>query len=152
MVYRNIGTATQPRLAPGQPILVEWAGATPKPSWVWWTPEDKTLVTQWRTTPKVIDWNKDGLPDLVMLDAEGYLCLFERRLALRRRGRHERQREPRGLDAKRCLARRVDGEARERAARVHRHLPLAKALSQLKGPERCEQRRVLGVQRRVVGA
>ena len=81
MVYRNIGTATQPRLAPGQPILVEWAGATPKPSWVWWTPEDKTLVTQWRTTPKVIDWNKDGLPDLVMLDAEGYLCLFERRLA-----------------------------------------------------------------------
>jgi hypothetical protein len=80
LVYRNIGTATQPRLAPAQPIMVEWFGVTPKPSWVWWTPEQKTLVTQWRTTPKVIDWNKDGLPDLVMLDAEGYLCLFERRL------------------------------------------------------------------------
>ncbi len=84
LVYSNIGTPTQPRLAPGQPITVEWSGATPKPSWVWWTPDNKTLVTQWRTTPKVIDWNKDGLPDLVMLDAEGYLCLFERQLDTRK--------------------------------------------------------------------
>jgi len=42
----------------------------------------KQLVTQWRTTPKVIDWDGDGLPDLVMLDARGYLSLF-------RRARHE---------------------------------------------------------------
>jgi hypothetical protein len=27
----------------------------------------------------VIDWNHDGLPDLVTLDHEGYLALFERR-------------------------------------------------------------------------
>lgn len=80
LLYRNIGTPTEPRLAPAVPITVEWPGATPKPSWVWWSPEGKALVTQWRTTPSVIDWNKDGLPDLVMLDAEGYLCLFERRL------------------------------------------------------------------------
>jgi hypothetical protein len=26
----------------------------------------------------VVDWNRDGLPDLVMLDHEGYLALYER--------------------------------------------------------------------------
>jgi hypothetical protein len=35
-------------------------------------------LTQWRTTPVVIDWNRDGLPDLLMLDQEGYLAFFER--------------------------------------------------------------------------
>lgn len=78
-LYKNVGTATAPRLAPAQAIEVNWPGDTPKPSWVWWQPEGKALVTQWRTTPKLIDWNQDGLLDLVMLDQEGYLCLFERR-------------------------------------------------------------------------
>lgn len=36
------------------------------------------LATQWRTTPVVIDWNRDGLSDLVMLDQEGYLAVFPR--------------------------------------------------------------------------
>lgn len=79
LFYRNVGTRTQPRLAEAQPIEVTWPGPTPKPTWVWWQPKGKELVTQWRTTPKLIDWNNDGLLDLVMLDAEGYLCLFERR-------------------------------------------------------------------------
>jgi hypothetical protein len=79
LFYKNIGTRTAPRLAAAQPIDVLWEGPTPKPSWVWWQPEGKALVTQWRTTPKLIDWNRDGLLDLVMLDHEGYLCLFERR-------------------------------------------------------------------------
>jgi hypothetical protein len=35
------------------------------------------LVTEWRTTPAVWDWTGDGRPDLVMLDHEGYLSLFE---------------------------------------------------------------------------
>lgn len=78
LFYRNVGTRTQPRLAPAESITVAWPGETPKPSWVWWTPEPGTLVTQWRTTPKLIDWNGDGLLDLVMLDQEGYLCFFER--------------------------------------------------------------------------
>ncbi len=76
--YRNVGTRTAPELAAGRPIEVEWPGAPPKPEWTWWNPTGKQLVTQWRTTPAMVDWNNDGLMDLVMLDHEGYLALFRR--------------------------------------------------------------------------
>ena len=66
------------KLGPSQSVEVEWAGAPPKPSWVWWQPKSKQLVTQWRTTPKVVDWDRDGLPDLVMVDHRGYLALYRR--------------------------------------------------------------------------
>lgn len=61
------------------PVEVSW-GATPVPfpSWNWWKPKSNELATQWRTTPVAIDWNEDGLMDLVMLDHEGYLSYFER--------------------------------------------------------------------------
>ena len=76
--YRNIGTRTEPRLAAAQPVRVDWPSAPPKPAWNWWDPADDELVTQWRTTPVAIDFTRNGLVDLVMLDHEGYLCLFER--------------------------------------------------------------------------
>jgi hypothetical protein len=76
--YRNAGSRTNPVLEKAQPVEVEWTGAPPKPRWVWWTPRPKELVTQWRTTPRVVDWNRDGLPDLAMLDHEGYLAFYER--------------------------------------------------------------------------
>jgi hypothetical protein len=76
--FRNVGTRTQPRLAAARPIEVQWPGAPPKPAWNWWNPGAKELVTQWRTTPVAVDLNGDGLTDLVMLDHEGYLALFER--------------------------------------------------------------------------
>jgi hypothetical protein len=82
--YRNIGTRQAPQLAPAQPIEVEWNGAQPALAWGWRKPAGKALLTQWRTTPVAVDWNHDGLVDLVMLDHEGYLCLFER---TRREGR-----------------------------------------------------------------
>ncbi len=66
------------KLSEPQPVKVAWQGRTPKPAWNWWTPEDGTLVTQWRTTPVVIDWNEDGLLDLIVMDSEGYLTYFER--------------------------------------------------------------------------
>jgi len=75
---RNIGTRTSPKLAPPQPIEVAWPGATPKPAWTWWSPRGKELVTQWRTTPVVHDFDGDGLVDLAMLDVEGYLSFFRR--------------------------------------------------------------------------
>lgn len=76
--YRNVGTRQRPLLAPAQPVEVEWRGTPPKPEWNWWEPKGKQLVTQWRTTPRVVDWDRDGLPDLVMLNHQGYLVLFRR--------------------------------------------------------------------------
>ncbi|MCK4676594.1 MAG: VCBS repeat-containing protein [Bacteroidales bacterium] len=76
--FENIGSEGSPVLSKVKPILVEFEGETPKPAWNWWDPEDDHLVTQWRTTPFAIDWNYDGLTDLVMLDPEGYLSFYER--------------------------------------------------------------------------
>lgn len=76
--HRNIGTRRAPKLAAAQPIEVEWEGAQPRLAWGWMRPEGKALLTQWRTTPVAVDWNRDGLTDLVMLDQEGYLAFFER--------------------------------------------------------------------------
>ncbi len=75
---RNVGTRTAPRLALPAPVQVEWQGAPPRLAWGWKAPQGKDLLTQWRTTPVVHDVTGDGLPDLVMLDTEGYLALFER--------------------------------------------------------------------------
>jgi hypothetical protein len=75
---KNTGTRKQPQLAPPRPIQVNWLSDPPKPEWTWWKPGEKEFVTQWRTTPMVWDWTQDGLNDLVMLDHEGYLVLFER--------------------------------------------------------------------------
>ena len=76
--YRNVGTRTAPRLAAGQPVEVAPGTKSPKPAWNWWDPQGREFVTQWRTTPQMIDWNGDGLMDLVMSDHEGYLALFAR--------------------------------------------------------------------------
>ena len=83
--YRNEGIFPRgdsrdrlPRLTRAQQIEVDWPAETPKPQWTWWQPRGKQLVTQWRTTPVVVDWTGDGINDLVMLDHEGYLARFER--------------------------------------------------------------------------
>jgi len=48
-------------------------GATP--NWTWWQAHPGEPVTQWRTTPVIVDFDKDGSLDLVALDREGYLAL-----------------------------------------------------------------------------
>lgn len=75
---KNVGTKTHPQLAHPEPIRVEWKEKPLKPEWTWFQPEDSQLVTQWRTRPFVVDLNHDALPDLVVLDHEGYLAFFER--------------------------------------------------------------------------
>ncbi len=75
---KNIGTRTKPKLAAPQSIEVEWENQQPILSWGWLRPDGKKLLTQWRTTPLVFDFNDDGLMDLAMLDQEGYLAFFER--------------------------------------------------------------------------
>ena len=80
--WRNIGTRRQPRLDFAQRVEVEWNGPQPELGWGWLRPalqkNPKDLLTQWRTTPVMVDWNRDGLMDLVMLDQDGYLAFFER--------------------------------------------------------------------------
>jgi len=76
--YENVGSKGHPVLTKPKPVKVEWGSKTPKPTWNWWEPEENTLVTQWRTTPVTIDWNKDGLMDMIILDTDGYLSYFER--------------------------------------------------------------------------
>lgn len=78
--YRNLIGAGAMDLKPAEPVFVKWDGEAMKPPWVWWQPRESELVTQWRTSPFAIDWNRDGLCDLVMLDQEGYLAFFERRI------------------------------------------------------------------------
>ncbi|MBR1995239.1 MAG: VCBS repeat-containing protein [Alistipes sp.] len=76
---RNPGKSDCLELEAPQPVLVDWKkNKMPRVAWNWWTPEPGTLTTQWRTTPVAMDWNKDGLMDLVVLDTEGYLAYFER--------------------------------------------------------------------------
>ncbi len=76
--YRNLGTRKNPKLAAAQPIEVEWNNTQPALAYGWLRPAGKALLTQWRTTPVAVDWNKDGLTDLLMLDQGGYLAYLER--------------------------------------------------------------------------
>jgi len=75
---KNVGTRKEPKLAAAQPVEVEWEGAQPELKWGWVKPHGKGIVTQWRTTPALYDFNGDGLLDLAMLDTDGYLAFFER--------------------------------------------------------------------------
>ncbi len=76
--YRNLGTRKNPKLAAAQPIEVEWNNTQPALAYGWLRPAGKALLTEWRTTPVAVDWNKDGLTDLLMLDQGGYLAYLER--------------------------------------------------------------------------
>ncbi|MDF9826874.1 hypothetical protein M2447_000959 [Ereboglobus sp. PH5-10] len=74
--YKNIGTKTSPKLAAAQPVRAIWKTGAKKPAWNWWDPKGDELVLQWRCTPYMIDIDKDGVPDLVAPDHEGYLAWF----------------------------------------------------------------------------
>jgi len=77
--HKNIGTKGNPKLEVAKPVVVDWGSdEIPKPEWNWWNPNKTELATQWRTTPYTVDWNNDGLMDLIMVDHEGYLTFFER--------------------------------------------------------------------------
>ena len=75
-----IKTGENPQLYWLGDVNVLWEGAPAKPAWTWWSPRETQLTTQWRTTPCAVDWNDDGLNDLLMLDHEGYLAFYEREI------------------------------------------------------------------------
>ena len=61
------------------PKSVKVNSETPaKPMWNWWDPEPYEFVSQWRTSPFIIDLDEDGLCDIVMLDHEGYISFFKK--------------------------------------------------------------------------
>lgn len=45
------------------------------PAWYWWQTPSSESLTQWRTTPLVLDFDGDKQLDLVMLDQQGFLTL-----------------------------------------------------------------------------
>jgi hypothetical protein len=75
---RNEGPREAPRFAGPQPVEVAWDEPQPRLAWGWKTPQGRGLLTQWRTTPVVYDFDADGLVDLAMLDQEGTLVWFRR--------------------------------------------------------------------------
>ncbi|MFO0979848.1 MAG: VCBS repeat-containing protein [Planctomycetaceae bacterium] len=75
---KNVGTRALPRFEEVRPVDVDWKQPQPNLAWGWLRPDGAGLLTQWRTTPVIHDFNQDGLSDLAMLDHEGYLAFFER--------------------------------------------------------------------------
>ncbi len=75
---KNCGTSQRPQFEPPKPIEVSWEGSQPVLAWGWRRPHGQGLLTQWRTTPVVFDFDRDGLNDMAMLDHEGVLSYFQR--------------------------------------------------------------------------
>lgn len=65
-------------LIEAKPVEVNWTGEPQKPKWVPGTSKGNELLAPWRTSPLIMDFNMDGLNDLVMLDYEGYLVVYPR--------------------------------------------------------------------------
>ncbi|MEI9896608.1 MAG: VCBS repeat-containing protein [Chthoniobacter sp.] len=76
--YRNIGTRQSPQARRGATDRSGMGRRATAARLGLAKAGGKALLTQWRTTPFAVDWNHDGLIDLVMLDQEGYLAFFER--------------------------------------------------------------------------
>ncbi|MGC9328439.1 MAG: VCBS repeat-containing protein, partial [Candidatus Hinthialibacter sp.] len=69
--------ANPDRLLPGVPILCQSPGKDAfVPPWIWHKPRNHELITQWRCQPAAVDWNRDGVLDLITLDSRGYLALY----------------------------------------------------------------------------
>ncbi len=45
------------------------------PLWYWWQTKSNASLSQWRTTPVAVDFDKDSRQDLVALDQQGFLSL-----------------------------------------------------------------------------
>ena len=80
--WKNIGTRGKPKFDNACGVEVEWDGDQPELQWGWFKPKTqknpKEIITQWRTTPVMVDWDGDGLVDLVLTDVDGDLALWRR--------------------------------------------------------------------------
>ena len=76
--YKNPGPVGTTDLLPARDVKVDWSGPAPKPAWRWWDPKPHQWSTQWRTTVRMIDWDRDGNVDVAAIDTDGYLVLHRR--------------------------------------------------------------------------
>ena len=76
-LYRGVSCGGTEMYA-GAGIEVEWDGRQPVPPWEWRGDPGKCLRAPWRSTVEMFDWNRDGLQDIVAMDCEGMIVLFER--------------------------------------------------------------------------
>ena len=76
--FKNIGTLKNPELSSPQPLEILWEGNPQKPAWVPGVSTGNKLLAPWRTSPFIMDFNNDGLNDLIILDYEGYLAVYPR--------------------------------------------------------------------------
>ena len=76
--FENIGTKEEPKLKAAQAINVQWEEEPQVPAYSHGALVGNELQAQWRTSPYIMDFNEDGLNDLVMLDYQGYLAVYLR--------------------------------------------------------------------------
>jgi len=76
--FKNIGTKKEPKLDSARSLEAEWEGEAQKPAWVPGVSKGNELLVPWRTSPFIMDFNNDGLNDLIILDYEGYLAVYPR--------------------------------------------------------------------------
>ena len=80
---KNLGPRDKPQFDFPRDVEVEWdGGRQPALAFGWQRPEHlknpRSILTMWRTTPVMIDWNRDGFMDLVAMDTDGVMALYER--------------------------------------------------------------------------
>ena len=78
--YQNPGIYGTSELDIQRNVEVQWLSTPPKPAWQWWDPQPNQWATQWRSTVQLLDYDNNGLLDVVALDYEGYLVLHRRYL------------------------------------------------------------------------
>lgn len=67
-----LGTADPTQITPA---IFDFGVRELPPKWSWWQSPSSETLTQWRTTPQVLDFTGDGELDLIALDQAGYLAL-----------------------------------------------------------------------------
>ncbi len=76
-LYLNVGAPGRPRLTDAGTIEVNWKEGPSVPEWLRFKPSGSELIGMQRTRPAAVDWNGDGVMDLVTLDHENKLAFFQ---------------------------------------------------------------------------
>lgn len=75
-LYLNVGAPGRPKLTDAGMIEADWVDRNLHSDWIRFKPTGNELIGMQRTRPAAVDWNGDGVMDLVTLDHENKLALF----------------------------------------------------------------------------